>query len=59
MVFVFRMWHTGIGPIVGLLVDQAAQTLLGLGFPEGTVLHLQLHVSVLETKGTVMTLGCF
>jgi len=53
------MWHTGIGHIVGLRADQVERTFLGHGFPEGPVLYLQLHVSVLETKGTVMTLGCF
>jgi len=36
---------------VGLSVDKAAQTLLGHGFPEGTVPHLLLHVSVLDSPG--------
>jgi len=36
---------------VGLGADQAAQPLLGHGFPEGPVLHLQLHLSVLGSPG--------
>ena len=37
--------------MVGLGDDQAAWTLLRHGFPEGPVLHLQLHVSVLDSPG--------
>ena len=36
---------------MGLSVDKAAQTPLGHGFPEGTVPHLLLHVSVLDSPG--------
>jgi len=43
LLFVFSRWHKGSTSIVGLRVIQAVQTLLGHGFPDDPVLHLQLH----------------
>jgi len=36
---------------VGLSTNKAAQTVLGHGFLEGTVLHLLLRMSVLDSPG--------
>ena len=36
---------------MGLSANKAAQTLLGQGFLEGTVLHLLLRMSVLDSPG--------